>query len=85
MLAAVDCAATGLGIAAAPEFMASRHAHLARIRRPREMGGSPVFLVAHKDVVKIPRVRATLNRLYPALKVLLNRGEGDAASQRLPG
>jgi hypothetical protein len=37
------------------------------------MGGSAVYLVAHQDVAKIPRVRATLDRLHPALKSQLER------------
>jgi DNA-binding transcriptional LysR family regulator len=75
VLAAVDCGGGGLGIAAVPEFMTRRDARLSRIRRPREMGGSPVFLVAHGDVAKIPRVRTTIDGLSRSLRELLNRGE----------
>jgi DNA-binding transcriptional LysR family regulator len=75
VLAAVECAGGGLGIAAVPEFMTRRDGRLSRIRRPSEMDGSPVFLVAHGDVAKIPRVRATIEGLARSLRELLDRGE----------
>ncbi len=63
VMGAVDCASAGVGIAAVPAFMASRHPTLQRLPRPRDVGASPVFLVAHRDRTKVPRVRATLDAL----------------------
>lgn len=65
--AALDCAAEGMGVAAAPVFMAARDARLSRLAKPREIGANSVFLVADRDVTKIPRVRATLDGIARAL------------------
>jgi DNA-binding transcriptional LysR family regulator len=74
VLGAVAAAAAGVGVAAVPEFMAPGDVRLTRVRRPREMAASPVFLVAHRDVAKIPRVRATLDGLYRSLRQVMERG-----------
>lgn len=74
VLGAVDCASAGIGIAAVVELAASRDPRLVRVRRPTEMAKSPVFLVAHRDVAKIPRVRATLDGLHRSLRDRLDRG-----------
>ncbi len=68
VLGAVDCASAGVGIAAVPAFMARRDPTLQRLPRPREVGASPVFLVAHRDLTKVPRVRATLDALHRFLR-----------------
>lgn len=65
---ALDCAVAGVGIAAAPAFMARAEPRLTRLPRPREVGSSPVFLVAHRDAATVPRVRATIDRLVRFLK-----------------
>ncbi len=68
VLGALDCAAAGLGIAAAPAFMGSGDDRLRRLPGPRDLGASQVFLVVPRDTAKIPRVRATLDCLVRRLQ-----------------
>jgi DNA-binding transcriptional LysR family regulator len=68
VVGALDCAAAGIGIAVAPVFMAVRDTRLLRLPMPREIGVSPAYLVTHRDLANIPRVRATLDRLFRSLK-----------------
>jgi DNA-binding transcriptional LysR family regulator len=63
----IDGAAAGLGIAAIPVNLA-RDARLVRLLRPRESVTSPMYLVTHKDLARVPRVRTTLEALFRALE-----------------
>jgi DNA-binding transcriptional LysR family regulator len=62
-MAALDLAAAGLGLAAAPVNLGARKEGVRAILRPADLGGSTVFLVTHRDLAKVPRIRATMDRL----------------------
>jgi len=62
-MAALDLAAAGLGLAAAPVNLGARKQGVRAILRPADLGGSTVFLVTHRDLAKVPRIRATMDRL----------------------
>jgi DNA-binding transcriptional LysR family regulator len=60
-LAAVyDAAVVGFGLAALPCFMADRAAELRRISAER-IGSAAIMLVAHPDLSRVARVRATMD------------------------
>jgi DNA-binding transcriptional LysR family regulator len=62
-MAALDLAATGLGLTAAPVNLGSQKQGVRAILRPPDLATSPVFLVTHRDLAKVPRIRATMSRL----------------------
>jgi DNA-binding transcriptional LysR family regulator len=62
-MAALDLAATGLGLTAAPVNLGAQKAGVRAILRPADLGASTVFIVTHRDLAKVPRVRATMSRL----------------------
>jgi DNA-binding transcriptional LysR family regulator len=61
-IAAVAAAGEGLGVVAAPVLLASRDGRL-RAVSPRAIGAGTFFLVGHKDLAALPRVRATIDHL----------------------
>jgi DNA-binding transcriptional LysR family regulator len=63
VMTALDLAATGLGLTAAPVNIGLQKAGVRAILRPVDLGASTVFLVTHRDLAKVPRIRATMNRL----------------------
>ncbi len=63
VLSALDCAAAGMGIVAAPRFLASRDPELEMLPRPATIGAGSVYLVTLRDLVKVPRIRATIDAL----------------------
>ena len=68
VISALECAAAGLGIAAAPGFLAARLPELERLPRPALLGKGGVFLVTLADLAKVPRIRAALDALARHLR-----------------
>jgi DNA-binding transcriptional LysR family regulator len=64
--------ASGLGIAALPTNLAALHPELRLLRRLEEIPPRPVYLVVHRDVRRIPRVRTVAERVSATLSRVLS-------------
>jgi DNA-binding transcriptional LysR family regulator len=60
IVAAMNAAILGLGIAVLPCFMADPESALQRVT-PRVLGGRDVFLVVHPDLTKVAKVRTVMD------------------------
>jgi DNA-binding transcriptional LysR family regulator len=65
---AVECAAADMGVVASPGFMAAHFENLERVLRPLVIETTNIYLVTHRDLAKVPRVRATLDALTDHLR-----------------
>lgn len=75
ILSALNAALVGMGIAALPCFLADSEATLRRLTH-EVIGTRPVFLVVHRDLARVARVRAVIDFVTE---------EMSAASARLSG
>lgn len=70
-VAALQAAAAGLGLAVTPQFLVRHFAPAPgalTCLTAHGAGESPVFLVTHPDVLRVPRVRATVDGLVRELR-----------------
>ena len=65
IVAALNAATFGVGIAALPCFMADADPRLERLT-PRVLGARDVFLVVHPDLTRVARVRAVMDFVIDA-------------------
>jgi DNA-binding transcriptional LysR family regulator len=68
-ISALDLAEAGVGLAAAPSYMAEARPGLLSIRAGA-IGVSEFFLVAHREVARIPRVRTTMDHIARHVKTI---------------
>lgn len=67
VVSALDLAEAGIGIAAAPSYMAEIRPGLQSMRAGA-VGVSEFFLVAHREMARVPRVRATMDAIAQHVK-----------------
>jgi DNA-binding transcriptional LysR family regulator len=84
LLALLAAARAGLGIAALPCYMADRDTQLRRVFGPEEEMASALWVLMHRDLRRVARVRAFLSAIADGLAELRPLLEGrEAAAGRL--
>jgi DNA-binding transcriptional LysR family regulator len=67
VVSALSAASEGLGLVAAPSYMAKRLPGL-RLALPGTIGASEMYAVAHQQLIQVPRVRVTIEALVSFLR-----------------
>jgi DNA-binding transcriptional LysR family regulator len=72
VLTALECAAAGVGLAAAPFHLAARFPELRRTLEPLVINEGNMYLVTHRDLIDVPRIRLTLDHLSTHLRTKMD-------------
>ncbi|MEQ8966807.1 MAG: LysR family transcriptional regulator [Azospirillaceae bacterium] len=72
-------AEAGVGLATLPCFMGDAAPGLVRVGAPLAELDTPLWLLTHRDLTRVARIRAVLDTLAPALAALAPRFAGEAA------
>ena len=67
LLSGLASAVEGLGVIAAPAFLAAREPTLTPVHH-NSIGGADFFLVTHRELAQVPRVRAVIDHLTPFIR-----------------
>ena len=67
LLSGLAAAVEGMGVIATPAFLVARESGLMPVHRT-QIGGADFFLVTHRELARIPRVRAVIDHLTPYIR-----------------